>query len=519
MKCPACFFLILFIFCGYNNLVAQSQDSGDHPAGNSKVRTIIVIFDGLRPDYITPDVMPHLYALRKRGVSGKDNHSVFPTVTRVNAASYATGSYPAQHGLMGNSLYIPDVDAKKALNTGNAAELQRVMQAGAAKLLTATSLGEALAAAGEKMIVYSSGTTGQAFLQNHTVNGAIINPELILPESFKAQVTDAIGPPPADATPNSARHQWITDALCRHTLVDDGPLVSAIWFSDPDGTAHEHGIGVPVAIAALRSVDEQLGRILDSINARGMDNVFNIIVTADHGFVSYTGKENLSEFLIEKGFKTGSPSDDVVVAGGAIYVKDHDPVRIQKMVAALQEREWIGAVFTEGKKGSSSKGSVKGTLSFESIHWNHPQRRADILVAENWNDDKNSDGYAGTGIAKGVAGHGGSSPYEIHIPLIAYGPSFRQSFDNDLPTSNVDIVPTILYLHHITAPASMQGRVMHEMLVDGSLKQDIPKKETFVTEASYQWGKYKLELERTLLGKYSYINYTRVTRTLKKSLK
>ncbi|HRN57023.1 MAG TPA: alkaline phosphatase family protein, partial [Agriterribacter sp.] len=261
---PALLVLLSFLNSAYAGKIRTIKS--DTPA----IRTIIVVFDGLRPDYIKPEWMPHLYAFSKKAAYGKDNHSVFPTVTRVNAASYATGAYPAAHGLMGNTVYLPEVDMQKSLSTGNAGNLRHIMEVTSGGLLTAPSLGEVLQAAGERMFVYSSGTTGQAFLQNHTVNGAVINPDLVLPASFKDELTAVTGPPPEGATPNTARHQWITDALCRYTLTAGGPLVSAVWFSDPDGTAHEHGIGVPITIAALKAVDAQFGRILDTIRAKGL---------------------------------------------------------------------------------------------------------------------------------------------------------------------------------------------------------------------------------------------------------
>src|SRR3978361_1846198 len=91
---------------------AMAQTTSD----TAGIRTLIVFFDGLRPDYITPVNMPNVYAFSKRGCYGKQHHSVFPTVTRVNASSYSTGSYPATHGLMGNTVYFPEVDKKKGLN-------------------------------------------------------------------------------------------------------------------------------------------------------------------------------------------------------------------------------------------------------------------------------------------------------------------------------------------------------------------------------------------------------------------
>src|SRR5947208_14324540 len=79
---------------------------------------LVIVVDGLRPDYVTPEVMPRLVRLGQRGIVFTAHHSVFPTVTRVNAASFVTGMYPERHGLMGNVIYIPKANATRGLDTG-----------------------------------------------------------------------------------------------------------------------------------------------------------------------------------------------------------------------------------------------------------------------------------------------------------------------------------------------------------------------------------------------------------------
>ncbi len=100
------FFSTIMAACVLLQASAQSKQP--------ETRTLIVFFDGLRPDYITPEAMPNLYAFKKRSAYGKAHHSVYPTVTRVNSASYSTGSYPVTHGLMGNSVFFPEVSNNKA---------------------------------------------------------------------------------------------------------------------------------------------------------------------------------------------------------------------------------------------------------------------------------------------------------------------------------------------------------------------------------------------------------------------
>ena len=483
-------------------------------AGAGKPRTLIVIFDGLRPDYITQSLMPNVFQFRQNASSGLAHHSVFPTVTRVNASSYVTGSYPHTHGLMGNTVYFPEVDSAKGLNTGEAGVLMRINTALGNRLLTAKSLGEILQQHGMGFIVFSSGSSGQAFIQNHTVaGGGVVNPGIILPASLKDEIVRDVGMPPGNTSPNSGQHEWATRALLKYGVAPGGPLVSAIWFSDPDGTAHHEGIGSGPALAALRAVDEQFGVILAALREERQEDDFNIIISADHGFITEAGSLELGDFLVKQGLKKDTPSDDVVLAGSAIYVKDHDRGKIGAIVSLLQQQPWIGALFTRAAKEGGDEGWVKGTLSLDAIYADHPTRAADIVVDYNWDTGKNAFGYEGRALSPGVAGHGGSSPYEINIPLIASGPSFKKGYESAVPTSNIDIVPTILSIYDLPIPTGMEGRVMKELLA-GQPGHKIPKvkKETRRASAKFPWGSYELTLQRSVVEGHRYLDFTKVTR-------
>lgn len=509
LKRIQCLLLMTGLLFVATRLSAQTKKETHKP------RTLIVIFDGLRPDYITSELMPNVYKLKNEGAFGNQNHSVFPTVTRVNASSYATGSYPEQHGLMGNTVYFPKVSKTKGLDTGDAAQLELASHSVSGNLLTAISFGEIMQAQGHPFMVFSSGSTGQALLQNHKVaGGLIINPDLILPTATMPDIVKVLGSPPPHATPNTARHAWVTDGLLHYALTPDGPQVSAIWYSDPDGTAHAEGIGADLANASVRSVDEQFGRVIAHLKNNNLYDQYNVIVSTDHGFVTHVGKNSLADFLIAKGLKADKASDDIVVAGGALYVKEHDETMIKSIVSALQKEVWIGALFTRAKQPHAMEGIADGTLSFETIHWNHPERRADILVDMNWDDRKNEYGFTGTSYSGGVAGHGSSSPYEIHIPLICAGPSFKRNFVSELPTSNVDIVPTLLHILDIPIPTSMQGRVMEELLRNTKPTLELAKIEKVETQTTAPWGTYKLVLERSIWMNHEYVNYTRTERII-----
>src|SRR4051812_26844515 len=108
---------------------------------SAPAKQLLIVLDGLRPDYVTPEMMPNLYALGQRGVVFTNHHSVYPTVTRVNASSIATGTYPEVHGLMGNSVFFPQVDSGRFLDTSDRANLLRIRSAVGGQLLTAPTLG------------------------------------------------------------------------------------------------------------------------------------------------------------------------------------------------------------------------------------------------------------------------------------------------------------------------------------------------------------------------------------------
>jgi len=137
-------------------------------AQQTPVRTqLVIVVDGLRPDYVTPEVMPRLYRLGQRGIVFRAHHSVFPTVTRVNSSSFATGAYPETHGLMGNAIYSAKANAAKALDTADRENLEAVERA-EGTLLTAPTLSEILKPAGKTLLAVSSGSSGSAYLLNHT---------------------------------------------------------------------------------------------------------------------------------------------------------------------------------------------------------------------------------------------------------------------------------------------------------------------------------------------------------------
>jgi predicted AlkP superfamily pyrophosphatase or phosphodiesterase len=86
-------------------------------AGGCADRVLVIVIDGLRPDAVTPTTTPNLHALRRDGAECTAAHAVVPPVTRVNAATLATGRLPSATGITGNSMFVPAVNPRAAFST------------------------------------------------------------------------------------------------------------------------------------------------------------------------------------------------------------------------------------------------------------------------------------------------------------------------------------------------------------------------------------------------------------------
>jgi predicted AlkP superfamily pyrophosphatase or phosphodiesterase len=474
-------------------------------------RLLIVVVDGLRPDYVTREAMPRLTRLGERGIVFTAHHSVVPTVTRVNGSSLVTGAYPETHGLLGNAIYIPSANPTRVLDTGARADLQEV-ERGAGSLLTAPTLGEILERAGRKLLAVGSGSTGSAYLLNAaTKNGAIIHSDYVLPADLAARVLQRLGPTPPRATPNTARHRHAVDAYLAFGVDDLHADVTIVWLNDPDATAHAKGIGSAPTRESITAVDTEIGRIEDGLKARGLLDRTDVIVTTDHGFSTHTGGFRLDALVEPFAERTSDGKRDIVVAEGAIHFRGRvDAARTARIVAALQQKPEVGAIFTRPRPGGGVEGVVPGTLSFDVARWNH-KRSGEILVSPNWSAAANAAGYAGTTTDTGVAGHGSTSPYDVHNTLIAAGPDFREHATSSVPTGNVDIAPTVLRLLGVKIPPSMTGRVIEEALRSGPSPASVSVEHTTESVRNSD-GSYALTAHLSIAAGHRYLDFTEVAR-------
>lgn len=503
---------------------------------------LIVVIDGLRPDSINREDTPTLFRLRQEGVSYINSHSVFPTVTRVNAAAISTGTYPDVNGLVSNSMFVPGVHPNRAFNTGDYRQLLKLREASNGRLLFARSLAERLVERGIRFAAVSSGSTGNALLLNHRAQegiGVLVNGNfdpgrrVAYPDESNADILSRFGPAPS--AEGISLLDWSDRVLREYVLPELKPEVVIDWQNEPDGAQHRHGVGSQEARKSLANSDRNLGLTLAKLQDLGLADKTDIIVTSDHGFSLHNFRVDATRALINAGLKTAAESDDVVLASNGqsvlVHVKGRDPQRIRKIVRFLQAEDWVDVIFTagrdhktpatatrgqsvRGRKPADELGLVSGTFSLGLIRQPNAERGPDILFTLPWSSAVNAFGVAGkhytngdgnTGPLVGAAsGHGGMSPWVVRNTLILWGPDFKHGVTVRTAAGTVDIAPTILALKGVSGGESLDGRVLTEALRDGPDEEQIPSETKVLRTESV--GRYRAAVQVTDVGPHRYID-------------
>lgn len=472
------------------------------PAGKAE-HVVIVVWDGMRPDFITPEHTPTLFQLSRQGTFFKNHHPVYLSTTEVNATALSTGAYPARSGIIANREYRPEIDDAKSIAT----EDEEAVRAGDAKssghYIAVPTLAEIVQRAGYPTAVM--GCKSVALLLDRAnvreTGGAKDSVDFfkgkVLPASAMQgliEANDGRSFPQKITYPNVAQDEWTTRGLTRGLWSRGVPKLSVLWMSDPDYTQHDAGPGSAAALGALESVDRNLATLLKALEEKNVREKTDIFVVSDHGFSTTADNVDVAKELSKAGFhasrtwKNPARGDVLVVGlGGSVsfYVQGHDKTTIRKLVTFLQGTRFAGVVF--------SRLSLDGTFPLKQVRVD-AEHAPDVLLAMKWRADKSETGAPGLLIADAAkkGAHGSLSPFDMHNTLVAAGPDFRVGFTDELPSGNTDVAPTVLWILGIKAPKAMDGRILSEAVE--ALKPPAPMRQRTIeasakTENS-RWHQY-----------------------------
>ncbi|WP_284179866.1 alkaline phosphatase family protein [Rhabdaerophilum sp. SD176] len=440
-------------------------------------KIVVVVFDGLRPDMVTPILMPNLHAYSVANSWFREARSVFPSMTRVATSSMATGAMPVIHGIVGNAFYYPEVSRDFVLDVSLASDIALAEATLNGRFITATTFGDVLAAHGRNLAVVHSGSPGSTYainpgaaINNHWTFSVLGEAHTKTPHAVREMVA-RFGPLPPRNLPRFEEIDYATRVLTEHVLPDINPDVALIWFNEPDTSFHYKFLGSEETLAVLAHVDAAFQRILDTIAARSDAQDIALIIASDHGQISSSGQVDITELLTGAGHPAAKASARALdgaalaVTGGnmgEIRVLDGDLDRRDAVARWLMAQEFTGMVFTPSD--DPILGSVPGTFSTRLVELHHP-RSPELVYVLRSDTSRDAHGLPGLGLITGsvpVGGgmHGGLNRHELNTLLVLGGSAANGSAITDVPAGIIDIGPTILDLLGLPQPVSMQGHTL-----------------------------------------------------------
>jgi phosphonoacetate hydrolase len=356
--------------------------------------TIVVLIDGLDPEYLDACLAPNLSAMAQRGfrVNGR---GMTPSVTNVNNVSLVTGSYPEQHGITSNYLLDRQLGEEFYMESG--------------EFLRAETMFQRATACGMRSLL----VTAKDKLRRLLSDGATVS---ISSEEPPGWVVDGVGEPPHIYSLEV--NQWVLEAG-RYAMSREH--FDLVYLTTTDYAMHTYGPERPESARHVTLLDEGLAAVL------GQAQDARMLVTADHGMSDKSRMLHLPAELARYGVGARAIpviKDRYVVhhsnLGGSIYVHLDNSADLNAALDTLRNLEGVEDA-VPGEEAASR---------FRLM----PERVGDIFVladpATVFGDPVE------VTMPEGLRSHG--SAHETTVPIIGCGPGlddgaaaarFRENLD------------------------------------------------------------------------------------------
>ena len=426
----------------------------------SASRAVLMICDGLRADLVRPDLCPTICALRREGTSFARHRSIFPSVTRTSSASIATGHHPGRHGLHGNTMALRNGGGYAVHDVGPP-QFVATMRGALGRTLAEPVLAERLKEHGGN-ILFSNVSPGAAYFHDPDGHGYVYHRAGSYGPALRMV-----------SNPLSVSHDMVGDIamtgrFCDEVLMERQPALAVLWLANPDKTMHGCELGSREHLNALLAVDACVGRVLETVSRlrdAGDDLLF--LLGSDHGQETTRRVIPVERLICEAGFKRDLDPDALVVApqGTSALIYAADTIagdRLEELSGWLARQDWCGTVWAgEALRdvGLAPDGGLWAALSMAkspAANRHGVPGLSDVAVRFD-----EADGSPGLGQ------HGGTGAYEQSPFLIASGRGFGRDRESSIPSSILDIAPTVL-AHLNLPPADLPGRPLQQAAATAS---------------------------------------------------
>ncbi|XVQ06374.1 alkaline phosphatase family protein [Spirillospora sp. CA-255316] len=467
--------------------------------------TLIAVIDGLRPAALSASNTPFLSRLAGEGCTYDRAVAAFPTLTRANAATLATGCLPGRTGIFGNRVWHYELGH---IDTANVDDVRRFRGVGA---MPQATIAERLSRSGRSAVVVGNGSAGCTYLLNpgsdagHGARIASVAPDGEVYRSVPAGVMaglEDLGPRPAS---DDEALEWAVAAGVV-AITTEAPDLLIFWSGQPDTAHHATGLTSTASAEAIRRADQAVRTLHAAVLDTGRE--CNLILTADHGFCATIESLELTETLNRIADRAGLPPNGFVPTynSGAIfgYFQPGTAPPVRADVASQIVREpWAGPVFCADAYCPAAAFPLSLAVAGDS------PLTPDLIItmrADPHDQVRPADPPAralharGAGIGASNGVHGTVHPADLRIPLILHGPAFKQRIRCAAPAGPADIAATAYTLVTGTPLDDVDGRVLTESLRDDTSGLMLPVADRTIQRGDASISVSRIEGRSYLLG-------------------
>jgi arylsulfatase A-like enzyme len=399
-------------------------------------RVVFVCCDGLGRDWVNGALTPVLHQFAEESLWCTDHHAVFPSVTRVSAASIATGCEPRRHGLHGNRMGLLE-DGRIVVRDVGAPDFRDHMRRATGRTLHVPTLAERVVGLGG-FIAFSNVSPGAAYFLDPEHFGYVYHRA----GSYAPGGTLITGVGALNVSHDLVGDKAMTERFCSEVLTDRKPSVATLWLANPDLVLHGAPLGSPAHHEALRHTDHcvnQVVRTVRQLRARGDDIL--LLIGSDHGQETIGASVDIEAWLSLQGLQTSLHKGDIAVAGqgtaALLYATAQGRPKLMSVLDTLREQSWVDEIVEGDSLAQRGLAAQDGIVAAVNMAHRDDQNAYGVrgqrwVVTEPGKLPKTGDGQ-----------HGGWGPDETRPFLIVNHPHLCAS-TVEHATSLLDIAPTIL---------------------------------------------------------------------------
>lgn len=397
-------------------------------------RAILIVCDGLGAEWISEAHTPTLARLLAGHRRAEDHRAVFPSVTRVSAASIATGCFPGRHGLEGNQMALVE-DGRITVHNVGAPSFRQTMRRVTGRTLRVPTMAERLAKSGGQT-AYSNVSPGAAYFLDPDHFGTVLHRA----GSFGPGGTSIIGDAHLDVRHDLDGDTEMTQRFCAEVVPSADFRLAILWLANPDLTLHHAPLGSPEHIHALEVTDGLVAKVVET--ARGHEDRFDtlLVIGSDHGHETIGGSVHVGNWLSANGLELEVKEGRIGVASqgtsALIYATDATRKVVEDLLPKMRREPWVGSILTG--EALAATGLTAEALVAAVDTTRHGEINAFGVAGTRWLVE---DGEGPPEI--GCGHHGGLGPGETRPFLTLIHPDFGRG-EAGRTTSLVDIAPTIL---------------------------------------------------------------------------